>query len=308
MRTAFLKALTDLMRKHKNIVTLTADMGFSVFEEMQKEFPGRFMNTGITEQSSMGIAAGLALSGYTVYFYAQAQFASMRCFEQVRLDVAFHNLNVKIIGVASGFSTNQLGVSHYAIEDVALMRLLPNMTVFTPGDPYEANALTRLSYETAGPVYIRINKNGGPLVHDLNSSIVAGKGIRIKEGKSCTLFVSGSLLSVAIAVADLLLKNEIDAAVISLHTVKPLDKPLIIKEAKRTKNIFAIEDHFITGGLGSAIAEALAEASCPVNFFRFGVPDKFTKVVGSQEYLLAENGLSKEYIARIITQRMINKL
>jgi len=309
MRTAFLNEITNLMRKHKDIIVITADMGFSVFEGLQKEFPNRFMNTGITEQSSIGIATGLALSGYTVYFYAQAQFATMRCFEQVRLDVAFHNLNVKIIGVASGFSTNQLGVSHYAIEDVALMRLLPNMTVLTPGDPYESSELTRLSYETAGPVYIRINKSGTPLVHNNKKpAIVIGKGLKIRAGKGCSLLVSGSLLPVAVAAADMLSEQGIQTSVISFHTVKPLDKALILQEARFTKNIFTLEDHFITGGFGSAVAEVLAEANSTARFLRLGVPDRFTSVVGSQEYLLAENGLSKEEIVKTIVQHLKHKL
>src|SRR5258708_5409423 len=155
MRTAFIQRLISLMHEHEDIITLTVDMGFSVFEDIQKQFPKRFINTGVTEQSSMSIAAGFALSGYKVFFYAQAPFATMRCFEQIRLDIAYNNLNVTIVGAASGFSSNQLGVSHFALEDVALMRLLPGMTIFTPGDPIESEWATIKAYEINGPVYIR---------------------------------------------------------------------------------------------------------------------------------------------------------
>lgn len=304
MRTAFLHTLVNLMRQHKNIITLTADMGFSVFENMQTEFPDRFMNTGVTEQSSIGIATGLALSGHTVYFYAQAPFATMRCFEQIRLDVCYNNVNVKIVGTASGFSSNQLGVSHFALEDIALMRQLPNMVVLVPGDPYEAEELTRLSYETPGPIYIRLTKSGSPHIHKNRPKVQIGKSLRIQTGKDCSIFVCGSMLPVALAVSDALLDKNIHVSVISFHTVKPLDRELIIKEAKKTKTIFTIEEHSIIGGLGTAVAEVLSEMDFHTRLVRFGTPDSFTSIVGSQEYLLAYNGLSKENIVKNIIRHI----
>src|SRR3972149_2154612 len=158
MRTAFVETLTDLMRKHRDIVTITPDMGFSVFEGIQKEFPKRFFNSGVTEQSTISLAAGLSMSGYSVFVYAQAIFMTLRCLEQVRLDVAYQKANVKIIGTAGGFWLNQLGISHFSLEDVGAMRLLPDMTILTPGDPYEAEWAIRKAYATEGPVYLRLAK------------------------------------------------------------------------------------------------------------------------------------------------------
>lgn len=297
MRTAFLQTITELMRNQKDIITITADMGYSVFEEMQKEFPNRFINTGVTEQSSISIATGLALSGFKVYFYAQAPFATMRCYEQIRLDVAFNKVNVKIVGVASGFNSNQLGVSHFALEDLGLMRLLPNMTIFAPGDPKEAAWATKNAYNINGPVYIRLTKSGSPIVHTNQKKFQTGKGIILKEGTNGSIFVSGSLLPMAVSIQNLLLKKNVNLAVVSMPTIKPFDKALVYKQARKTGNIFTLEEHSIVGGLGSAVAEVIAEKGIGVEFHRFAAPDKFTDITGSCDYLLKYNGLSVKDIS-----------
>lgn len=309
MRTAFLNELLILLREHEDIFVITADMGFSIFEQLQEEFPKQFLNTGVTEQSSIGIATGLALSGYTVYFYAQAPFATMRCFEQVRLDVAFNNVNVKIIGSASGFSANQLGVSHFALEDVALMRVLPGMTIITPGDPIESEWATRMAYEISGAVYIRLTKSGSPVVHEVNAkhSFRLGKGIEITNGSDFTLLVSGSLLPMAKQIVENLSLKNLQGALISLPVIKPIDKDLILKKTIETKYMFTLEEHSIIGGLGSAVAEILAEAHSSVFFHRFGVPDKFTSITGSQPYLLEYNGLSVEKVGESISNFIVNE-
>lgn len=304
MRTAFLQTVADLMRKHEDIVTITADMGFSVFEDLQNEFPQRFMNTGVTEQSSIGIATGFALSGFKVFFYAQAPFATMRCFEQVRLDVAYNNIDVKIVGVASGFHSNQLGVSHFALEDVSLMRLLPGMTVFVPGDPIEAEWATKESYNLRGPAYIRLTKSGSTVVHKKKQSFRIGKGVVLHKGSDASIFVSGSLLPLAEKIHTLLTTQNIHASLISLPTIKPIDKNLICQEAKKTHNVFTIEEHSIIGGLGSAVAEILAEENIQTVFHRFGAQDSFTNITGTYEYLLNYNNLSE----RIIVGKILNLL
>lgn len=307
MRTAFLQKLITLMYKHEDVVTLTADMGFSVFEDVQKQFPKRFINTGVTEQSSIGIAAGFALSGYKVFFYAQAPFATMRCFEQIRLDIAYNHLNVKIVGAASGFSLNQLGVSHFALEDVALMRLLPNMTIFTPGDPIEAAWATIKAYEINGPAYIRITKSGSPIIHKEFKRVKLGKGIKMNDGDGFSLFVSGSLLPLGKEIIEYFGKVGKKGSLISIVTIKPIDKNLILKEAKRTKKIFTLEEHSIIGGLGSTVAEILAESGINAQLLRLGAPDKFTGITGSQSYLLQYNGLSKEKIVKIMQKYIKNE-
>lgn len=292
MRTAFVDTLTELMNQHDDIVCITADMGFSVFEDIQKRFPKRFFNTGVTEQSSIGLATGLSLSGYTVFFYAQAAFATMRCFEQVRLDVGYNHVNVKIVGTAAGFSLNQLGVSHFATEDVGLMRLIPKMTVFTPGDPEEAHWSTKKAYATAGPVYIRLTKGGTPVVHKKKLHIDIGDVIELTHGKDLTLLVSGSLLPRAMEVSDLLAKKNIKISVYSVPTIKPHNERQMLQILKKSSAICTFEEHSIIGGLGSLVSEILAEAGATKKFKRLGVVDTFTGVTGSHEFLLDYNNLS----------------
>lgn len=300
MRTAFVKKLTELMREHEDIITLTADIGFSVFEDLQNEFPERFINTGVSEQNTVGVAAGLALSGYKVYFYAQAPFATMRCFEQIRLDLAYAHLNVKVVGTASGFTSNQMGVSHFALEDVGLMRMLPGMTVFTPGDPVEATWATVAAYEVEGPTYIRLTKGGSPIVHAGVPQFKIGKGVILRSGNDATIFVAGSLLPMALIVSDMLGKKGIKAGVISMPVIKPIDGALILEQSRLSRGIFTLEDHYVAGGLGSAVAELLAEQKTHAVLRRFGVPDAFTSITGSPEYLLKYNGLSAEVVSKKI--------
>lgn len=296
MRTAFANTLIEIMRIDPKVITISADMGFSVFEQMQKEFPERFINTGVTEQSSIGIACGLTMSGFTVFFYAQAAFATMRCFEQVRLDVGYNHANVKIIGTAAGFTLNQLGASHFAIEDIALMRTIPGMVVFCPGDPVEAKWATKEANTITGPVYIRLTKNGIPSVHSAETKITLGKGIMVKNGKDATLFVVGNLLQLALDVAKSLSDDKFYLSVISMPTVKPIDKELIIAQAQKTGKVFTLEEHTIIGGLGSAVAETLAELNAKVVFKRLGIKDTFTHVAGSYDFLLKHNGLTIDSI------------
>lgn len=300
MRTAFLQTLTELMRKDKNLIAITADMGFSVFEELQKEFPKRFINTGVTEQASIGIATGFALSGHKVFFYAQAPFATMRCFEQIRLDVSYNNMDIKIVGVSAGFASNQLGVSHYAVEDVGLMRMLPEMTIFTPGDPSEAKWATKSAYSLSTPCYIRLTKAGSPIVHTHSFNPKIGVMVQVMEGGMATLFVSGSLLPMGKDIVELLHERNIEVALYSVPVVKPIDNNTIIETAKKTKAIFTLEEHSVIGGLGSAVAEIIAKEKLQVSYEAFGIPDKFTDIVGSPEYLLEYVGLSKEEIVKKI--------
>jgi transketolase len=304
MKTAFIKTITSLMENHKDMVIVTADMGFSVFEDIQKRFPDRFFNTGITEQASVSFAAGMALSGYTVYFYAQAAFSTMRCFEQVRLDVAYNHLNVKIIGTNAGFSLNQLGASHFSVEDVALMRLLPDMTVFTPGDPSEMELAMNKSYEIDGPTYLRFTKLGSEIIHNKKIKELTGNPILIDEGSDAALFISGGLLKMGLEIKKYLLKQNINLSVYSVPIVKPLLPDIIINEVNKNHNIFTLEEHSILGGLGTAVSEIISENSLNTVFCKFGFPDKYTSVTGSLDFLLDYNGISVEKIAKIIKDKL----
>lgn len=292
------------MRRDPKIMTLTADMGFGVFEDIQKSFGNRFINTGVAEANTAGIAAGLALSGYTVFFYGQATFVTMRCFEQVRLDIASHNLNVKIIGTSAGFTLSQYGVSHHAIEDVALMRLLPNMTVLCPGDLYEAELATKLAHKIKGPVYIRIgrtNSGADTNVHPKKPALTLGFPILLKRGREVAIIANGSMLARASEVAFALEKRGVSASLVSMPTVKPVNERALLKCTEGAKIIFTLEEHTVIGGLGSAVIETMQDCKRHMPVIRLGIKDTFLHIVGSRDYLLAKNQLSvKEIVSRII--------
>lgn len=293
MKQAFIEELELLMSENKNIVTITADMGFSVFEPIQKKYPKRFFNMGITEQSSTSIAAGLALMGHEVYFYAQAPFITMRNFEQVRLDLAYNNLNVKLIGTNAGVSLNQLGVSHFAVEDVALMRLLPNMTVFTPGSPEEMKWCIQKAHSIKGPTYLRFTKNGSEDVNDIS----------ITNGVDGTLFVSGGLLKMAYEVVSELRKKHISLSLYSVPVVSPFDTEKFKQQAKNLP-IFTLEEHSVVGGLGTIISEAVIDSRLHNSVTKFGLDNKFIHVTGSIDYLLKTNGINPKKIQAMIIKQL----
>ncbi len=308
MRIAFIKTLCELAERNDQIWLLTGDLGYSVLEQFANRFPDRYLNVGVAEANMIGIAAGLALSGRVPFVYSIVPFVTMRCFEQVRLDVCYQNLNVKLIGVGGGLCYGTAGASHHSLEDVAITRALPNMTVVCPGDPIETQAAIRASASRTGPVYVRLGRSREPVVHPSPPEFRIGTGITIYGGNDITIIATGNLLASAKSVADELNVRSIATRLISMHTVKPIDKDLILKAAQETRAVFTIEEHSVIGGLGSAVAEVLAEnGTRKVLFRRLAIPDAYFQEVGSQEYLRHKAGLSvgqiTEYISNIVRQR-----
>ncbi len=302
MRNAFIRNLTELARKDARIVLVTADMGFSVFEKFMEEFPDRAFNTGIAEQNSVGIASGLALCKKIPFVYSIAPFVTMRPFEQVRIDVCYQNLPVKLVGAGGGLTYGALGPTHHSIEDISLMRALPNMTVFCPGDPVEAELSMLEAHRIPGPAYIRLGKGGGdPIVHKTKPKFRLGKGIVLKKGKDVAIISTGNMLQTAVQASEELKKHGVDCGVVSMPVVKPIDKELIISMANEGHKILTLEEHSIIGGLGSAVAEVLAEGEAKARFARIALPDRFCSEVGSQEYLRDLYGLSvKKVVSKVI--------
>lgn len=303
MRTAFIEALEALAAKNKNIVLLNGDLGFSVLENFTKKYPDRSLNMGVAEANMMGVAAGLALSGKTVFVYSIIPFVTARVYEQVRNDVSIQNANVKIVGVGSGLVYGQLGPTHHSVEDIALMRTLPGMTVFAPADPVETRLATAAAVKIKGPVYMRIAKKGDALVHLRSPKFIPGKGIVVAQGKDAAILATGNMVIVACEARERLIKKGIHVRVISMHTLKPLDESLVVKTAKEIKNIFTLEEHSIIGGLGSAVAEVLVEKGIHLKIFaRLGIRDRVTFRSGSHESLRKYHRLSSEEIAKKIEQ------
>jgi transketolase len=294
MRNSFVNTLTELALKDDRIFLLSADMGYSVFESFKERFPDRFLNTGIAEQNTIGIAAGLAMSGKIVYVYSIIPFVTMRCFEQVRLDLAYNNTNVKLVGVGAGFTYGPFGVSHHSIEDISIMRSLPNMKVLCPGDPIETRALIKASYENFGPTYIRLGKNGEPCIHKEDAEIILGKASIISEGNDLALIVTSTMLQIGKQWIDEWKQEGLEVSLISMHTIKPFDKKIIEKLILEEIPMITLEEHNIIGGLGSAVAEIIADKGKAVKFKRIAIQDKYSHYVGDQEFQRQKFGLLKK--------------
>ena len=307
MRQAFINTLIQLAEKDKRFFLLTGDLGFSVVEKFAQKFPERFINMGVAEANTIGVAAGLSLEGKITFVYSIIPFITMRCFEQIRNDLCQQNLNVKLIGVGEGLSYGSAGSTHHSLIDIAIMRTLPNMTVICPGDPIETEEAVKLAGKLRGPCYIRLGKNREPNIHSSPINDIV-KGIIIENGKDITIISTGNMLYTAKQVADKLKKNNVGVRLISIPVVKPINENIILASYQETKAIFTLEEHSLIGGLGSAVAEILAEniSKSKIIFKRFALPDSFCEEVGTQEYLKEKNSLSVQKIADYILQTVKN--
>ena len=295
-RDAYGLALVELGKENENVVVLDADLSKSTKTCNFKEaYPERFFNMGIAEQNLLGTAAGLAASGKIPFASSFAVFAVGRAYDQIRNSIAYPKLNVKIAATHAGITVGEDGGSHQMIEDIALMRALPNMTVIVPADGVETRAAILAAAEYKGPVYIRLGRSKVETIFDENYKFRLGKGVVVKDGTDVTLIACGIMLEVALRAAELLVGDNISAAVVNISTIKPIDAALITKMAEQTGAVVTCEEHNIIGGLASAVAEVLVE-KCPVPMERVGVEDKFGQS-GLPDELLKAYGLTAEHIA-----------
>ena len=295
-REAYGKALAKLGSENKNIVVLDADLSKSTkTADFLKEHPERFFNIGIAEGDLVVTAAGLSTCGKIPFASTFAMFAAGRAFEQIRNSICYPRLNVKIAATHAGLTVGEDGASHQAIEDISIMRSIPNMTVICPSDDVETEAAVRAAAEYNGPVYIRLGRSSVPTINDENSyKYEIGKAVKLKEGKDVTIVATGIMVSKAIDAANLLKEEGIDAEVINIHTIKPIDSESLIESARKTGAVITCEEHNIIGGLGSAVCEVLAEnVAVPVK--RIGVNDTFGES-GKPAQLLEKYGLTAENI------------
>jgi transketolase len=287
MRTTFIETLCELAGRDERIWLLTGDLGYSVLERFAARFPDRYLNVGVAEQNMAGIAAGLARCSKIPFIYSIANFPTLRCLEQIRNDICYHEGNVKIVAVGGGYAYGAQGYTHHGIEDLAILRALPNMTVVAPGDPVETRLATRAIAAHEGPCYMRLGKANEPVVHAEEPDFQLGRALLLRDGSDVTLISTGGLLQHTVATAERLADAGITARVLSMPTLKPLDTAAILRAARTTRAMVTVEEHSITGGLGSAVAEVLAEAEAPPPpFRRFGVPDRLPHEVGSQAHMI----------------------
>ena len=295
-RDAYGEALAELGAVNENIVVLEADLSKSTkTSDFKKVYPERHFNMGIAEQNMLGVAAGFAAAGKVPFASSFAVFATGRAYDQIRNSIAYPNLNVKIAATHAGLTVGEDGGSHQMLEDIALMRALPNMTVIVPADGIETKQAVKAAAEYEGPVYIRMGRPKVPVLFGDDYKFEIGKGVVLKEGTDVTLVGTGIMVSKAVEAAELLVAEGISAAVVNISTIKPLDAELIIAQAQKTGAIVTCEEHNIYGGLGSAVAEVLVE-NCPVPMTRVGVADQFGES-GLPDELLEKHGLTAANIA-----------
>jgi len=284
-------------RADESVFFLVGDVGYSLVEPFAEEFPDRFVNVGVAEQNMIGIAAGLALSGKTAFVYSLANFPTLRCVEQIRNDVCYHNANVKVVASGAGLTYGALGATHHATEDMGIMRVLPNMVTIAPADPVESALATKAVAQWNGPCYLRLAKTGDPSIHQETPDFQIGKAIMVREGSDVTLIAIGGILWNVVQAAEQLSQRGIQSRVLSMHTLKPLDVEAVLRAVQETGAVLTVEEHNVLGGLGSAVSEVLAEWNGPgVPFRRMGINDTFCCQVGSQEYLQRVYSLSVEGI------------
>jgi len=298
MRTLFNKVLVDIAKDDPRIWMILADIGYGEIEPFRDAFPERWYNCGVAEQNMTGVACGVAMEGNIAITYSIANFPTLRCLEQIRNDVCYHNANVKIVIIGGGLAYGPLGVSHQATEDIAIMRALPNMVVFCPCDFAEAEAGVHAMIAHDGPVYYRCGYKKEPTIHQEPIEIEFGKAIQVHDGSDATIFFTGTIGNQVLPAVEELAADGLSCRVVSLHTVKPIDREAIVKAATETGAIVTVEEHQLEAGLGSAVAEALCDAGvAPRKFLRIGLPDVYVSKVGTHECLLNEYGLSAPKIA-----------
>uniref|UniRef100_UPI004047CB87 transketolase family protein n=1 Tax=Algoriphagus sp. TaxID=1872435 RepID=UPI004047CB87 len=292
MRDHFVKALTEEAEKNKNIILITGDLGFGVLDNFAKKFPKQYINAGVAEQNMTGIASGLGMDGKIVFTYSIGNFNTLRCLEQIRNDACYHNANVNIVSIGGGFSYGALGYSHHATEDIAIMRALPNLRVFVPCDFWEIQEITKKVIKLGGVNYIRIDKSSTERNIRLETKLEIGKGRVLIEGTDLTIIAVGGIIEIALKAQKEIAKEGFTIKVVSLHTIKPIDRELITECALNTGGIVTLEEHSLVGGLGSAVSEVLMyENIYPKKFKMLGLESKFSTIVGSQEYLRCVNNL-----------------
>ena len=298
MRTVFNKTLIEIAEKDPRIHMVLADIGYGEIEGFAKKFPERYYNCGVMEQHMTGVACGIAVT------YSIANFPTLRCLEQIRNDVCYHNANVKIVNIGGGVSYGALGVSHHSTEDIAILRALPNMVVVVPCDNIEAEAATRAVFEYEGPVFYRCGYKNEKDIHHTDAkglNFQLGKAITVEEGSDCTVIFCGPIGFEAQKAVIAAREKGINCRLISMHTIKPIDKEAIVKAAQETGRIITVEEHNLSGGLGSAVAEVLMDEGCGgVKMKRIALPDINVHQVGSQQWLREYYHLTAPYIEEAI--------
>jgi len=304
MRKTSLNQVYQHALQDERIVFIGSDLGVGTLDEFKRDMPERFFMEGVSEAHIVGMATGLAMDGKIVYVNTIATFLTRRCFEQLVNDVCLHEAKVRLIGNGGGLVYAPLGPTHLATDDIAILRAIPNMTIVAPSDAEEMKRLVPQTVDWPGPVYIRLAKGGDKVVSRDDLPFEIGRAIELRQGGDVTLVTTGVTLQVALAAAARLDEKGIDACVLHMHTVKPLDAAALIERLSNVPALITVEEHSLMGGLGSAVAELIAESDLVVTFRRIGIPDVFPHQYGRQEDLMHAYGLTPENVVAVVTDML----
>lgn len=299
MRDSFISSIYKVTKLNKQVLIIVGDIGAFLLRGYIKDFPANYYNLGAAEQNIVGVAAGLAMSGKIPFAYTITPFITSRVYEQIKIDVCYNNANVKVVGVGSGVSYGTMGSTHHSLEDIAIMRALPNMTIISPSDPEEVEEAVFAAVKHRGPVYIRLTLSSNPLDYD-RGDFAIGKARVIKKGRDAAIIATGDMVKVSLDAAEELRKFKINPYVINMHTIKPIDENLIRKLSSECKAIITIEEHSIIGGLGSAVSSVISQNSQTKTKFKImGFDDVFCKEYSSDKSLIFKKyGLSKDHLIK----------
>jgi transketolase len=305
MRDTFVNTLLEIAKKDENVHIITGDLGFGVLKPFWEQLPNQITNVGIAEQNMTGFATGLALEGKVVFTYSIGNFPTLRTLEQIRNDAAYHNANVKIVCVGGGFVYGSLGMSHHATEDIAIMRSLPNVKVFSPCDLSEAKYITKLAYEEKGVCYLRLGRGGEEQIHSKDREFIFPRGVEIRNEGKIAILCTGSIIEEVIDASNYLKKINIKHSIYSFPIIKPMDENLIKKLAKENDHLFSVEEHNKYGGFGSAVSEiitTLNQRNCTLDII--AINDSYSSIVGTQKYLRTQYGIDSTAIIKTILNRI----
>jgi transketolase len=297
MRDAFVRSLAKACEANPDILLLTGDLGFGVFNAFRERFPDQFMNLGVAEQNLAGVGAGLALSGHTVFTYSIANFPILRCLEQIRNDICYHGADVKIVSVGGGMAYGALGPSHFATEDLGILRMMPGMVVVAPGDPVEVERLLPQIIAHKGPVYLRLGRAGEARVTHGSAEVRLGAPNVFFEEGEVLLLTTGGMLEVGLAARRAMVEDGRSVALANIHTLKPFDEGWLRARLGSHRLVVTLEEHARSGGLGGIVAETMADAGGSPRILRLGLDSVFPDLIGSQEYLRARLGLDPAGVA-----------
>jgi len=299
MRKSFAIELEKMM-EDGNTFLLTGDVGFSVFERIRERFKKQYINMGLAEQNMLGVASGMALTGKNVFVYSIIPFIVFRPFEQLRNDICFQNVPVRLVGVGVGYSYSDAGFTHHVIEDYGILNGLPNLTILSPADPLEVSEQMRQIPKIKGPIYMRLSRSGEQILHTNHKNLKIGKALEISSGDDILFLTTGTILGKAIKVAELLEKDGYSVSILDYHTIKPFDEQTLLNSSANKRILVTFEEHLINTGLYSMVAQTLMTNQIYVRVLKFGITEPYTDLSGSRDYMLSKYGFSDEEIYKKI--------